>query len=119
MRHIAALVTVITLASTTAAGALQLGLSDPIPGAVLTRPPKLIRLIFTERLDEHSWRLAIKDTQGNTVPTGKASFSWHNWNQLIVVPLDGPLAAGRYSIAWSTASLDGSHGNGAIYFTLK
>ena len=119
MRHIAALVTVFMLASTTAADALELGLSDPAPGAVLTRPPKLIRLVFTERLDEHSWRLAVTDTHGSTVPTGKPFFSWHNWNQLIVVPLDEPLASGRYTIAWSTASLEGSHGNGTFNFTLK
>jgi methionine-rich copper-binding protein CopC len=75
-----------------------------VQGAVASAPTE-IRLTFSEDVIAKFSSVAVKDQNGNTIATGKASTDPKNEAQL-VVPLKAPLPAGTYTVEWQVVSAD-------------
>jgi methionine-rich copper-binding protein CopC len=67
--------------------------------------PKEIKLNFSEGVIAKFSGLELKDEAGKTISTGVAATDPGDRKQL-VVPLQAPLMAGRYTVAWHAVSED-------------
>ena len=87
-------------------GVLHLALSKSAPAAdeVLASPREL-RLWYAEAPVEGLTSVQLSDADGNAVPIGEAEADPAD-PKLVVFPLRGTLAPGRYVVAWSTVGAD-------------
>ena len=67
--------------------------------------PKEIKLNFSEGVIAKLFGLELKDEAGKTILTGVPATDPGDRKQL-VVPLQSPLIAGRYTVAWHAVSED-------------
>jgi methionine-rich copper-binding protein CopC len=67
--------------------------------------PKDIKLNFSEGVIAKFSGLEVKDQAGKTITTGPAANDSGDRKQL-VVPLQAPLSAGRYTVTWHAVSED-------------
>ena len=114
----AATLLVSALTSTGVLAHAHLTSAEPAPQSQITVAPAQLTLHFSEDL-EPSFSGATLTHQGDkSVSTGKASLSSQGKNTL-VLPLDTPLSAGKYQVAWHALSVDGHRTTGSYTFTLK
>ena len=77
--------------------------------------PTEIRLTFSEGVIAKFSSAEVKDQAGKKVATGKLATDPKDRKQLIV-PLQGPLTAGTYTVNWNVVSVDTHRVNGTYSF---
>ena len=91
--------------------------TPPVKGTVTTSPSEL-DLEFTEGLNLAFSGVAVKGPGKKTVATGKAALQAGDDTKLMV-PIQGTLAPGTYTVAWHALSTDGHKTRGTYTFTVK
>ena len=87
--------------------------SPGVDGSVAA--PTEIKLSFSEGVILKFSSVELKDQTGKTLTTGKLATDAKDHKQLIV-PLQGPLAAGTYTVKWNVVSVDTHRVNGSYSF---
>src|SRR5262245_34664234 len=87
--------------------------SPAVDGTVAA--PTEIKLSFSEGVILKFSSVELKDQAGKTLATGKLATETRDHKQLIV-PLQGPLAAGIYTVKWNVVSVDTHRVNGSYSF---
>ena len=94
-------------------------LMSSIPAANSSgQAPKSIRLNFNESVDARQTTVAVTDAAGKALGTGKISNNSTNSKQLIV-PIEGGVPAGKYSVSWHTVGSRADKGEGMLAFEVK
>jgi methionine-rich copper-binding protein CopC len=91
--------------------------SVPAQRAVLLRTPARIQLWFNERLEPRYSSIAISDSGGNPVDTGKSEVGVDDPKQLSTAIKSLP--AGRYLVKYRVLSVDGHIVQDQFPFTIK
>ena len=86
----------------------------PANGAVLTRAPAAVRVVFDDRVEVASGNAAIADATRASVVSGTPSAR----GGVLTIPLRSGLGEGDYSVRWSIVSDDGHHEQGVISFAV-
>ena len=76
----------------------------PENGAVLSKPPSAVRLVFDDTVRAASGIKAVRNDGGASVLGGKARVVG---GRTLVVPLEGGLSDGDYTVLWRVVSEDG------------
>ena len=77
--------------------------------------PKEIRLNFSEGVIVNFSTVELKDEGGKKIDTGQLAADPKDHRQLIV-PLQGPLTVGTYTVTWNVASVDTHRVSGTYSF---
>lgn len=108
------------LAAPVAAAALRhnrLIKAEPAVDGVVTASPALIRLWFKEPAEVSASSIKLSDSAGSARRLGPVTATDEAGSIVSTVP--DTLAAGRYTVAWKTASKDGHVIRGSYTFTVK
>ena len=92
--------------------------AGPAPGSVVQTAPKAVRIQFTEDLELAFSGIEIKNSAGVVQKTGAASLLPTDKKQLIV-PVDGTLAPGLYTVNWHVVGADTHPQKGSFKFEVK
>jgi methionine-rich copper-binding protein CopC len=92
--------------------------STPAAGASLAASPAELRLSFNEALETGFSQVRLHDAGGTAVTTGELHAA-DGTAHTLVVPLKGPIAAGRYVVQWSAMGHDGHRTKGEFAFSVK
>src|SRR5215831_2452233 len=91
-------------------------LKSAVPPAESTASaPTEIRLSFSEGVIVKLSSVELKDQAGKKIATGKLAIDPKDQKQLIV-PLQGPLTVGTYTVTWNVVSVDTHRVNGMYSF---
>jgi methionine-rich copper-binding protein CopC len=85
------------------------------PAESTATAPTEIRLSFSEGVIVKLSSVELKDQTGKKIVTGKLANDPKDQKQLIV-PLEGPLMVGTYTVTWNVVSVDTHHVNGMYSF---
>ena len=85
------------------------------PAESMAAAPTEIRLSFSEGVIVKLSSVELKDQTGKKIVTGKLANDPKDQKQLIV-PLEGPLMVGTYTVTWNVVSVDTHHVNGMYSF---
>lgn len=79
-----------------------------VPGQeeVVTTPPGELRLTFTEAVELAFSEVSILGAEDRPIKTGALSLDPQD-NTTIIVPIEGALAPGTYTVKWTVVSADG------------
>src|SRR5262249_61654123 len=88
--------------------------SPPVDGTA-TAAPTEIRLNFSEAVILKFSSVELRDQSGMQVATGKFAIDSKDEKQLIV-PLQAPLKAGKYTVKWVAVAADTHRVNGTYSF---
>ncbi len=97
---------------------LELRGSEPEADTVLTESPEEVRLFFSEPPQMQGTSVRLADPAGELVPTTDAEADPDDPRQ-VHIDLQGPLAAGTYTVHWRVIAQDGHAQNGDFVFTLQ
>jgi copper transport protein len=89
--------------------------TEPGNGAVLARPPALVRVVFDDVVRVGPGIAAIRNKGGASILAGKARVEG---GRTLLVPLRRGLANGDYSVRWSIISDDGHLESGVLAFAV-
>ena len=89
--------------------------SDPGPKAILGHAPQNIDLWFTEEIELTLSRVVLTDGRGISVPLGDV-VTGEEQKTSFRAPIYSELAAGNYTVTWSTVSIDGHPAKGRFVF---
>jgi methionine-rich copper-binding protein CopC len=92
--------------------------AGPAPGSVVKTSPKAIRIEFNEAVVVNFSGIDLTDAKGQKHETGAASLSPSDKKQLIV-PVNGELSPGKYTVAWHAVGDDTHHVEGKFDFEIK
>jgi len=90
-------------------------LKSAFPPVEGTAAPTEIRLGFSEGVIAKFSTVELKDQAGKKIVTGNLTTDPKDQKQLIV-PLQGPLTAGTYTVNWIVVSVDTHRVNGTYSF---
>jgi copper resistance protein C len=110
------LVAGLTSASSALAHAHLKAESPPADGVLAASPPTL-SLDFSEGLEIGLSGVTLKRQDGQAIPTGAAALT-PNDDKKMIVPLNGALGAGKYTVKWHALSRDGHATRGSYEFTV-
>ena len=96
----------------------QLKAAGPAPGSVVKDSPKAVRIQFNEAIVIGFSGMEITNDKGEKQPTGAATTAGNDKAQLIV-PVNGTLAPGKYTVAWHAVGDDTHHVEGKFNFEVK
>jgi len=85
------------------------------PAESTAAAPTEIRLSFSEEVIVKLSSVELKDQAGKKIVTGKLATDPKDQKQL-VVPLQGPLTVGTYTVTWNVLSVDTHRVNGMYSF---
>jgi len=85
------------------------------PAESTAAAPTEIRLSFSEGVIVKLSSVELKDQAGKKIATGKLANDPKDQKQLIV-PLQGPLTVGTYTVTWNVVSVDTHRVNGMYSF---
>jgi len=85
------------------------------PAESTAAAPTEIRLSFSEGVIVKLSSVELKDQTGKKIVTGKLANDPKDQKQLIV-PLQGALTVGTYTVTWNVVSVDTHHVNGMYSF---
>jgi putative copper export protein/methionine-rich copper-binding protein CopC len=91
--------------------------TEPARDGVAGEAPREVRLRFYEPVQLAFTRIELIGPDGRPVALGTPRVS-PDTTSLLVVPIEGPLQAGGYTVRWSTASRDGHPVRGEYGFQL-
>jgi methionine-rich copper-binding protein CopC len=77
--------------------------------------PKEIRLSFSEGVIAKLSSVELKDQSGKKVTTGTLAADPKD-QKLLIMPLQGPLPVGTYTVKWNVVSVDTHQVNGTYSF---
>lgn len=80
--------------------------------------PAALSLSFSEALEIGLSGVTLRGAGGQPIPTGAVSLAPGDTRQ-ISVPLNRPLAAGKYTVEWHVLSKDGHSSRGSYEFTVS
>ena len=103
---------------TIALGHAFLDTAAPKVGSVVTAPPKVIRIQFTQPVEPAFSHIRLFTSDGKSVDTGPAATNPADQTQL-AAPVIGTLAPGQYEVRWDVLSVDTHHTNGHFPFTYQ
>jgi len=89
--------------------------ANPAADGTAADAPTEIRLSFSDRVILRFSSVELKDQAGTKIATGKLATDPKDQMQL-VVPLEGPLKAGTYSVKWRVLSVDNHRADGSYSF---
>src|SRR6266849_1129381 len=89
--------------------------TEPGRGAVLARPPAVVRVVFDDVVRVGPGIAAIRNKGGASILGGKERVEG---GRTLVVPLRRGLANGDYSVRWSVISNDGHLESGVLAFAI-
>ncbi len=113
-----ALAVAIALALPSAAWAhVKLESATPAAGARLTVLPRSLRLVFTEALELAVSSIELRDTDGALVRLGSIA-NPPDSASILIAAVEGPLAAGTYTVTWRVMGDDGHPVTGQFPFTI-
>lgn len=92
--------------------------SAPLDGERLTAAPKEIRLWFAERPEIAFTSVTLMQADSTKIATIKAVATADSMAAAVPLMLPTPLAAGKYLVAWRTASSDGHAIRGTFGFSI-
>lgn len=78
----------------------------------------MITLDFSEGIELAFSKVKVTDKEGKEITVGKLSLDPVN-NTKLLLPLEGELAEGNYSVDWSVVSVDGHKTKGSYQFSVK
>ena len=96
----------------------QVTSAGPAPGSVVKTSPKAIRIAFNEAVVAIFSGIELTNAGGQKQDTGTASSSPSDKKQLIV-PVNGELAPGKYTVAWHAVGDDTHKVEGKFNFEIK
>ena len=91
--------------------------AEPPVESTLKRPPKELKLYFSERLEPAYSRVRVEDGQGARVDRDDSRVDWSN-PLLLRVTLP-PLAPGKYTVIWRVLSVDSHITEGRFMFRVE
>jgi methionine-rich copper-binding protein CopC len=89
----------------------------PVPGSTVAAAPTEIDLTFSEGVNLKFTGIAVSGPKKEAVKTGEAMLM--DGDTMLMVPVQGALAAGTYKVDWHALSTDGHKTNGSFTFTVK
>lgn len=92
--------------------------SSPTAGAHLNTSPRIIQLWFSEQPEVVLTTITLTGAAGDVVPTGGVIVV-EGEPLSVMVPINGVLANGAYTIAWRTAATDGHPSHGTFTFRVE
>lgn len=108
----------LSLVSTVADAHPRLKMAGPAPGSTVKDSPKAIRIQFTEAIELPLSGIEVKNQAGEAQKVGTPSLGPSDKAQLIV-PVDGDLKPGKYTVAWHAVGDDTHRETGTFTFELK
>jgi copper transport protein len=87
--------------------------SDPPANAILSAPPQIVRMWFSEELNPFTSHAVIVDTTNHEVDTGQGTVNSSNPMEMDVTPL--LLHAGTYVVVWRSQSAEDGHVTGSSF----
>ncbi|MFG1379177.1 copper homeostasis periplasmic binding protein CopC [Xanthobacter autotrophicus] len=96
----------------------HLAAETPSADDVIAGSPATLSLSFSEGLEVGLSGVTLKGADGQPIPTGAVSLAPGD-NKQMSVPLNGPLAAGKYTVEWHALSKDGHTTHGSYQFTVR
>ncbi|SME90738.1 hypothetical protein SAMN06265365_101340 [Tistlia consotensis] len=92
--------------------------SVPADRSVVAASPSELTLTFSEGLEIALSGVTLTTAGKQVLPTGKPQLAKDS-DKVMVVPVESPLAAGRYRVEWHALSRDGHSSHGAYAFTVR
>lgn len=89
----------------------------PARDEVVSEVPRELRLSFNEPVDVAFSSIRLAGADGQPIALGTPRRAADS-TSVLVVPVDGPMRAGSYTVHWSTASRDGHPVRGEYAFTV-
>jgi methionine-rich copper-binding protein CopC len=89
---------------------------QPADGATVTAAPSLLTLTFSESVALKFTGITLTGPAGAVTP---AAVTLDADGTTLSLPLDAPLPAGSYSVAWHALSTDGHKTTGTYAFTVQ
>ncbi|CDL80891.1 copper homeostasis periplasmic binding protein CopC [Xenorhabdus szentirmaii] len=90
----------------------------PAENTTVEAAPQAITLSFSERIELGFSKVKLIGPEKVAIKTGKLELDPETKTKLIL-PVEGKLAAGEYSVDWSVLSVDGHKTKGVYNFTVK
>ncbi|PHM45734.1 Copper resistance protein C [Xenorhabdus mauleonii] len=90
----------------------------PAENATVEAAPQAITLSFSERIELGFSKVKLIGPEKTVIKTGKLELDPETKTKLIL-PVEGKLAAGEYSVDWSVLSVDGHKTKGVYSFIVK
>ncbi|OKP05739.1 copper homeostasis periplasmic binding protein CopC [Xenorhabdus eapokensis] len=90
----------------------------PAENTTVEAAPQTITLNFSERIELGFSKVKLIGPEKSVVKTGKLELDSETKTRLIL-PVEGKLATGKYSVDWSVLSVDGHKTKGVYSFTVK
>ena len=78
----------------------------PAQEDAITAPPEELRLTFTEGVELAFSDVSVTGSDGAEIEIGDLSLDPED-NKTLIVPIEGGLASGTYSVEWTVVSTDG------------
>jgi copper resistance protein C len=91
--------------------------SIPAADTAVVASPHALQIDFTEGVEPAFSHVTLADATGHAVTTGPLATAGGNASELIV-PIQGPMAPGRYQVTWAVTSVDTHHTRGSYRFTV-
>lgn len=104
-------------ASARSAFHLRLLRSDPAADTTVATPPAAVRLTFSEAPELAVTTVRLTGPGDRAVALGRLARQPRDRATVVATPR-GPLAHGRYTVAWRTMSHDGHPMRGTFHFTV-
>lgn len=100
--------------------AAHVRLDRAVPDGRATLAPTLdrIRLFFSDALDIAQSGAALSDAGHHALPVGQPVLAGDDRREMII-PLQGPLASGKYTLAWHAVGPDGHRVEGSYTFAVS
>lgn len=104
------------LSADTAAAHAMLKSARPGVGSTVSSPPHTIEIDFSEGVVPKFSGVALSDGAGKPIRVGKPSNG--SVPESLVVPIDGGLPPGVYTVTWHAVSVDTHRNQGSFRFTI-
>ena len=111
-------IAVVTSFATAVSAHPHLKAAGPAPASIVNVSPAALRLQFNEPVELAFSGVEVTNAKGEKQSVGKAKTVANDKAQLIV-PLNGTLAPGKYTVAWHAVGDDTHHVNGSYTFSVK
>lgn len=95
---------------------VRLESATPAKDAAVTSAPSALNLLFSEALSPKFTGVELTSADGKSVSLGQSSLA--NGKRTLVVPVNGKLTSGTYTVTWHALSADGHKTKGSYTFTV-
>ncbi|MYA12393.1 MAG: hypothetical protein F4087_05770 [Gemmatimonadetes bacterium] len=96
----------------------ELKSSDPARDTVLADPPVAIKLTYTTDVQLALSSVEVRSSGPGDAAAGKLGYPADDRHDVLILPLNQPLANGTYTVSWATAGPDSHPISGTFDFTV-